>query len=86
MKKQSGFTLIELLVAMAVLGLIMGGNGTFVRQQCYQSACRRQAGSRFMKRRVLLMNELKTTLRYADKDSIDPEQPTVSTSKFSYKR
>lgn len=25
MKKQSGFTLIELLVAMAVLGLIMGG-------------------------------------------------------------
>ena len=46
MKKQSGFTLIELVVAMAVLGLIMGGTGTFVWQQCYQSACRRQAGSR----------------------------------------
>ena len=42
MKKQSGFTLIELVVAMAVLGLIMGA----MVQQCYQSACRRQAGSR----------------------------------------
>lgn len=84
MKKQSGFTLIELVVAMAVLGLIMGAMvhlfGSSVtslhigaRQEVVYEEAR------------LLMNELKTTLRYADKDSIDPEQPTVSTSKFSYK-
>lgn len=84
MKKQSGFTLIELVVAMAVLGLIMGalvhlfGSSVTslhvgVRQEVVYEEAR------------LLMNELKTTLRYADKDSIDPEQPTVSTSKFSYK-
>lgn len=84
MKKQSGFTLIELVVAMAVLGLIMGamvhlfgssvtGLHVGARQEVVYEEAR------------LLMNELKTTLRYADKDSIDPEQPTVSTSKFSYK-
>lgn len=84
MKKQSGFTLIELVVAMAVLGLIMGAmvhlfgsSVTSLHVGARQEAVYEEAR--------LLMNELKTTLRYADKDSIDPEQPTVSTSKFSYK-
>ena len=84
MKKQSGFTLIELVVAMAVLGLIMGAmvylfgsSVTSLHVGARQEVVYEEAR--------LLMNELKTTLRYADKDSIDPEQPTVSTSKFSYK-
>ena len=84
MKKQSGFTLIELVVAMAVLGLIrgamlhlFGSSVTILDVGARQEVVYEEAR--------LLMNELKTTLRYADKDSIDPEQPTVSTSKFSYK-
>ena len=84
MKKQSGFTLIELLVAMAVLGLIMGA----MVHLFGSSVTSLHVGARqevVYEEARLLMNELKTTLRYADKDSIDPEQPTVSTSKFSYK-
>ena len=84
MKKQSGFTLIELVVAMAVLGLIMGA----MVHLFGSSVTTLHVGARqevVYEEARLLMNELKTTLRYADKDSIDPEQPTVSTSKFSYK-
>ena len=84
MKKQSGFTLIELVVAMAVLGLIMGA----MVHLFGSSVSSLHVGARqevVYEEARLLMNELKTTLRYADKDSIDPEQPTVSTSKFSYK-
>ena len=84
MKKQSGFTLIELVVAMAVLGLIMGA----MVHLFGSSVTSLHVGARqevVYEEARLLMNELKTTLRYADKDSIDPEQPTVSTSKFSYK-
>ena len=84
MKKQAGFSLIELVVAMAVLALIMGamvhlfgGSVTSLHTGARQEVVYEEAR--------LLMNELKTTLRYAAKDSIDPEQPTVSTSKFSYK-
>ena len=84
MKKQAGFSLIELVVAMAVLALIMGamvhlfgGSVTSLHTGARQEVVYEEAR--------LLMNELKTTLRYADKDSIDPEQPTVSTNKFSYK-
>ena len=83
MKKQSGFTLIELVVAMAVLGLIMGA----MVHLFGSSVTSLHVGARqevVYEEARLLMNELKTTLRYADKDSIDPEQPTVSTSKFSY--
>ena len=82
MKKQSGFTLIELVVAMAVLGLIMGA----MVHLFGSSVTSLHVGARqevVYEEARLLMNELKTTLRYADKDSIDPEQPTVSTSKFS---
>ena len=84
MKKQSGFTLIELVVAMAVLGLIMGA----MVHLFGSSVTSLHVGARqevVYEEARLLMNELKTTLRYVDKDSIDPEQPTVSTSKFSYK-
>ena len=84
MKKQSGFTLIELVVAMAVLGLIMGA----MVHLFGSSVTSLHVGARqevVYEEARLLMNELKTTLRYAAKDSIDPEQPTVSTSKFSYK-
>lgn len=84
MKKQSGFTLIELVVAMAVLGLIMGA----MVHLFGSSVTSLHVGARqevVYEEARLLMNELKTTLRYADKDSIDPEKPTVSTSKFSYK-
>lgn len=84
MKKQSGFTLIELVVAMAVLGLILGA----MVHLFGSSVTSLHVGARqevVYEEARLLMNELKTTLRYADKDSIDPEQPTVSTSKFSYK-
>ena len=84
MKKQAGFSLIELVVVMAVLALIMGamvhlfgGSVTSLHTGAKQEVVYEEAR--------LLMNELKTTLRYADKDSIDPEQPTVSTNKFSYK-
>lgn len=84
MKKQAGFSLIELVVAMAVLALIMGamvhlfgGSVTSLHTGARQEVVYEEAR--------LLMNELKTTLRYADKDSIDPEHPTVSTNKFSYK-
>ena len=81
MKKQSGFTLIELVVAMAVLGLIMGA----MVHLFGSSVTSLHVGARqevVYEEARLLMNELKTTLRYAAKDSIDPEQPTVSTSKF----
>lgn len=67
MKKQAGFSLIELVVAMAVLALIMGamvhlfgGSVTSLHTGARQEVVYEEAR--------LLMNELKTTLRYADKD------------------
>lgn len=78
MKKQSGFTLIELLVAMAVLGLIMGA----MVHLFGSSVTSLQAGSKqevVYEEARLLMNELKTTLRYADKDSIKYPEPDVLT-------
>ena len=78
MKKQSGFTLIELVVAMAVLGLIMGAmvylfgsSVTSLHVGARQEVVYEEAR--------LLMNELKTTLRYADKDSIKYPEPDVLT-------
>lgn len=83
MKKQAGFSLIELVVAMAVLALIMGamvhlfgGSVTSLHTGARQEVVYEEAR--------LLMNELKTTLRYADKDSIDPKKPDDKTTKFSY--
>lgn len=84
MKKQSGFSLIELIVAMAVLALIMGA----MVHLFGSSVTSLQAGSKqevVYEEARLLMNELKTTLRYADKDSIDPKKPITGTNEFSYK-
>lgn len=84
MKKQSGFSLIELIVAMAVLALIMGA----MVHLFGSSVTSLQAGSKqevVYEEARLLMNELKTTLRYADKDSITPQEPTTATEKFSYR-
>ena len=78
MKKQSGFTLIELLVAMAVLGLIMGA----MVHLFGSSVTSLHVGARqevVYEEARLLMNELKTTLRYAD--SINPQNPD---DKISY--
>ncbi|MCD7961131.1 MAG: prepilin-type N-terminal cleavage/methylation domain-containing protein [Enterococcus sp.] len=78
MKQQSGFTLIELLVAMAVLGLIMGA----MVHLFGSSVTSLHVGARqevVYEEARLLMNELKTTLRYADKDSIKYPEPDVLT-------
>ena len=83
MKKQSGFTLIELVVAMAVLGLIMGA----MVHLFGSSVTSLHVGARqevVYEEARLLMNELKTTLRYADKDSINPQNPDDKTTTFSY--
>lgn len=84
MKKEAGFSLIELVVAMAVLALIMGamvhlfgGSVVSLHTGSKQEVVYEEAR--------LVMNELKTTLRYADKDSIDPEKPTAATETFFYK-
>lgn len=78
MKKQAGFSLIELVVAMAVLALIMGamvhlfgGSVTSLHAGAKQEVVYEEAR--------LLMNELKTTLRYADKDSIKYLEPDILT-------
>lgn len=83
MKKQAGFSLIELVVAMAVLALIMGamvhlfgGSVTSLHTGARQEVVYEEAR--------LLMNELKTTLRYADKDSIKLEKLDDKTTTFSY--
>lgn len=83
MKKQAGFSLIELVVAMAVLALIMGamvhlfgGSVTSLHTGARQEVVYEEAR--------LLMNELKTTLRYADKDSIDLKKSDDKTTEFSY--
>lgn len=83
MRKQSGFSLIELVVAMAVLALIMGamvhlfgGSVVSLHTGSKQEVVYEEAR--------LVMNELKTTLRYADKDSIEPQEPTSGTNEFSY--
>lgn len=84
MRKQSGFSLIELIVAMAVLALIMGA----MVHLFGSSVTSLQSGSKqevVYEEARLLMNELKTTLRYADKDSITPQEPTTATEKFSYR-
>lgn len=83
MRKQSGFSLIELVVAMAVLALIMGamvhlfgGSVVSLHTGSKQEVVYEEAR--------LVMNELKTTLRYAERDSIEPQEPTSGTNEFSY--
>lgn len=81
MKKQSGFSLIELIVAMAVLALIMGA----MVHLFGSSVTSLQAGSKqevVYEEARLLMNELKTTLRYAD--SINPPALDAQTTSFTY--
>lgn len=81
MRKQSGFSLIELIVAMAVLALIMGA----MVHLFGSSVTSLQAGSKqevVYEEARLLMNELKTTLRYAD--SINPQNPDDKTTILSY--
>lgn len=84
MKKHSGgFTLVEVLVAMVVSGIILGGIvmlfGTSV---LHKSAGERQQqvfeGGRQM------LNELKTTLRYAKPSTINPQAPTADTESLTY--
>lgn len=84
MKKEAGFSLIELVVAMAVLALIMGamvhlfgGSVVSLHTGSKQEVVYEEAR--------LVMNELKTTLRYAERDSIEPEKPTAATETFFYK-
>ncbi|MCD7873904.1 MAG: type II secretion system GspH family protein [Acidaminococcaceae bacterium] len=81
MKKEAGFSLIELVVAMAVLALIMGamvhlfgGSVVSLHTGSKQEVVYEEAR--------LVMNELKTTLRYAERDSIEPEKPTAATETF----
>lgn len=83
MKKEAGFSLIELVVAMAVLALIMGamvhlfgGSVVSLHTGSKQEVVYEEAR--------LVMNELKTTLRYADKDSITPQEPDGKTTVFTY--
>lgn len=81
MRKQSGFSLIELIVAMAVLALIMGA----MVHLFGSSVTSLQAGSKqevVYEEARLLMNELKTTLRYAD--SINPPAIDAQTTSFTY--
>lgn len=83
MRKQSGFSLIELVVAMAVLALIMGamvhlfgGSVVSLHTGSKQEVVYEEAR--------LVMNELKTTLRYAERDSIEPKEPKADTVEFKY--
>ncbi len=69
MKKISGFTLIELLVAIVLMGIIFGTLiGLFSQGVKHQQAGVSQQ-ELFMQARTI-MNEVKTTLRYAAVDSI----------------
>lgn len=84
MRKQAGFSIIELVVVMAILALIMGALVNLFGT----SAVSMHVGTRqevVYEEARLLMSQLKTTLRYADKDSISPQEPDISTNKFSYK-
>jgi prepilin-type N-terminal cleavage/methylation domain-containing protein len=69
MKKNAGFTLIELIVAIVLMGVIFGTIiGLFSKEITQQQAGVSQQ-ELFTQARAI-MNEVKTTLRYADIDSI----------------
>ena len=69
MKKNAGFTLIEILVAIVLMGIIFGTIiGLFSKGITQQQAGVSQQ-ELFTQARAI-MNEVKTTLRYADIDSI----------------
>jgi prepilin-type N-terminal cleavage/methylation domain-containing protein len=69
MKKNAGFTLIELLVAIIIMGIIFGALiGLFSQGVKHQQAGVSQQ-ELFTQSRAI-MSEIKTTLRYADTDSI----------------
>ena len=69
MRKNAGFTLIEILVAIVLMGIIFGTIiGLFSKGITQQQAGVSQQ-ELFTQGRAI-MNEVKTTLRYADTDSI----------------
>jgi type II secretory pathway pseudopilin PulG len=83
MKKRAGFTLAELLVSMAIFVLIIGAIaalfGTSLKAMVYgKNQERAYAEARNV------MNDIKTTLRYADKNTISPTEPSESTTLFTY--
>lgn len=81
MKKRAGFSLIELVITMALLGLVMGGLVSLFGG----SVASLNAGTKqevVYEEARLLMNELKTTLRYAK--NIDPLKPVNDTTQFEY--
>jgi prepilin-type N-terminal cleavage/methylation domain-containing protein len=83
MKSNKGFTLIELLVGILILGIIFGGviyifGGSSLaartgmnQKQVYEDA-------------RVTMDYLKTTMRYADPTSFDPQTPDNTTTILKY--
>ena len=70
MQKRNGFTLLELIVGMSVFLLLIGGIvGLFTTGIQSFLTGKEQAGTYAEARAV--MNDLKTTLRYADENSIN---------------
>lgn len=77
MQKRNGFTLLELIVGMSVFLLIIGGIvGLFTTGIQSFLTGKEQAGTYAEARAV--MNDLKTTLRYADKTTLSLTANTLS--------
>jgi prepilin-type N-terminal cleavage/methylation domain-containing protein len=69
MRKNAGFTLIELLIAIILMGIIFGTLIGLFSQGIKQQQAGVSQQELFSQARAI-MDELKTTLRYADTDSI----------------
>ncbi|MDD4321122.1 MAG: prepilin-type N-terminal cleavage/methylation domain-containing protein [Acidaminococcaceae bacterium] len=79
MKKNAGFTLIELVVAIVLMGIVFGTIIGLFSQSVKQQQAGVSQQELFSQARAM-MAEIKTTLRYADKDSIKFYSGTTETA------
>jgi prepilin-type N-terminal cleavage/methylation domain-containing protein len=85
MKKQNGFTLIELIIAMAIMAIIFGGI-VYIFGAASSSAQMGMNQQQAYEDARTTMELLKTSLRYADKNSaqISTTTPTKDSTSFYY--
>lgn len=83
MNKRGGFTLIELIVGMAICTVIFGAFIMLFNQGAGNMAHGMNQEQAYEEARVAV-REIKTTLKYADPDQVDPKEPLIRSTQLKY--
>ena len=84
MKKRAGFTLVELIIAIAIMAIVFGGLVALFGRTSIASRTGLNQEKAYEEAR-LVMEQLKTSLRYANKDEVKNQSNAEEVLKESLK-